>query len=95
MHPLFGRRFTVLYIGKPRANRTTVAVLYRDEMRLRIPLSVTQATPAQPRLNVKLTLESVSEFITLIESWEAPCLSPPASSGTNSARPSKTTSEPT
>jgi len=95
MHPLFGRRFAVLYIGKPRANRAHVAVLYRDEMRLRIPLSATQTMPIQPRLNTKLTLESVSEFVTLIESWEAPCLSHPASSGTNSARPSKTTSEPT
>lgn len=83
MHPLFGRRFQVFYIGKPRAESASVAVSYRDGMRLRIPLSATQATPTQPILETKLTMESVSEFVTLIENWEALCPSPPKQSGTD------------
>lgn len=70
-------------------------VNYRDGMRLKVPLSATQAMAAQPRLDTKLTLESVSEFVTLIESWEALCLSPPIKSGINSAQLSKPKSEAT
>ncbi|MGB3292094.1 MAG: hypothetical protein WBB01_03760 [Phormidesmis sp.] len=86
MHPLFGRRFQVLYIGKPSPGKAYVAASYRGDMRLRIPLSATQAVPGQPRLGIKLTMESVSEFVTLIENWEALCPSPQKQSGSDSAQ---------
>ena len=94
MHPLFGRCFSVVFSANPRPGRAYVAVTYRGEMRLRIPLSVTQVMPPQSILGTKLTLESVTELVTLIEACEVLCLFPPAKSGPDSAPPSKPPSEP-
>ncbi len=88
MHPLFGRRFAVISISNPPKGAGNVVVAYRGYMRLRIPLEATQLTPPQRYLSTKLTLESVTELVTLVFQCEVLCLSNPVQSGVASPRPS-------
>jgi len=52
------------------------------DMRIRIPLSVTQLALPQRALGSKLTLESMTELVTLAEQYEILCPSLPTPSGT-------------
>jgi len=53
-----------------------------DRMRIRIPLSATQLALPQRALGSKLTLESVTELVTLAQQYEILCPSLPTPSGT-------------
>jgi hypothetical protein len=54
---------------------------YRDYMTLRLPLAATNL--AAPRLGIatKLTLDAVTDILTLAGAWEAICPTNPTSSG--------------
>lgn len=53
-----------------------------DSMRIRIPLSATKVAQHQQALGSKLTLESVTELVTLAQQYEILCPSLPTPSGT-------------
>lgn len=90
MHPLFGRRFAVISISTPRGGGAGhVVVVYQGHMRLRIPLSATQLSLPKQYLGTKLTLESVTDLVTLATECEVLCQSNPVKSGAASPRRSK------
>ncbi len=88
MHPLFGRRFAVVSLSNPPNGAGHVVVAYRGYMRLRIPVSATQLVPPQRYLSTKLTLESVTELVTLAKQCEVLCQSNRVQSGADSLRSS-------
>ncbi|WP_197036026.1 hypothetical protein [Fischerella sp. PCC 9605] len=89
MHPLFGRRFAVISISTPPSGEGHAVVAYRGHMRLRIPLSATQLALPKQYLRTKLTLESVTELVTLAKQCEVLCQSHPVRSGNASPQHSK------
>ena len=88
-HPLYGRRFPVFSLGLSARIVGFVTVIYRDPMRLRIPISATNLVPSPQVPTSKLTLTSVTELITLAEQCEELCQSHPKGSGAGSRRTSK------
>jgi len=91
-HPLFGRRFTLISQAKPRHGSGHAMVVYREYMRLRIPLSAISVQPHQLDSKTKLTLDSVTELVTLIKQWEVLCPSSLKNSGDGSTSKFKTPS---
>src|SRR4030095_8614392 len=87
-HPLFGRRFPLLssYPQRPMAGHVFIA--YRT-FRLRLPRTGTNLEPQPPRVPTKLTLQAITELISLAQQCEVLCPTIPVSSGTNSAPNSK------
>jgi hypothetical protein len=73
MHPLFGRRFPVLSLGSARTGSGYVLVIYQEHMALRIPRAATNLAPPRPGPQTKLTLEALTELISLAEQCEALC----------------------
>lgn len=88
-HPLFGRRFEIVSPVAPSRHASYVMVLYRDPIRLRIPVSATDLAPPRHGPVSKLTLAAVTELVTLLEHAEGLCPSPPTPSGTGCHRRSK------
>ena len=84
MHPLFGRRFALISLATPRHGAGHVIVAYRECMRLHIPLSAISAQAHRLNSQTKLTLDGVTELVTLITQWEVLCLSSPKNSGDGS-----------
>jgi hypothetical protein len=72
----------VVYFSSYRNNRGYVAVVYQGDTRLNIARSATQLSTRQQSLGTKLTLESVTEFVTLAQQYEVLCQSLPMPSGT-------------
>jgi hypothetical protein len=95
MHALYGRRFSVSSISTPPGTPGYADVLYKDPMRLRIPLNSTQVGLPRCYLGTKLTLESVTELVTLFHQCDALCPSPPIKSGEGSPPDSKPASSKT
>ena len=89
MHPLFGRRFAVVSLSNPPTGAGHAVVDYQGYMRLRIPVSATQLVSPQQYLGTKLTLEGVTELVTLAMQCEVLCQSHPLKSGAASPRPCK------
>ena len=81
MHALYGRRFTVVSIVTPLGSPGYVDVLYKEPMRLRIDLDSTQLGLPRSHLGTKLTLESVTELVTLFHQCDVLCPSPLITSG--------------
>ncbi len=81
MHPLFGRRFFVVSTSTPRSGTGHVVVIYKEHMRLRIETEATQLVVQKHCLGTKLTLESVTELVTLATECEVLCPSNQAPSG--------------
>lgn len=88
-HPLFRRRFELFSPGVPSPHASLVTVLYRDPIRLRIPVAATNLAPSRQRPVSKLTLAAVTELVTLMEPREGLCPSPPTPSGSGCRRRSK------
>jgi hypothetical protein len=86
-HPLFGRRFPLLQLCRSRHGEGFAEVLYRQHLRLRIPLSSTdRATVSDSHSRTKLTREVIQELIALV--MECPsCRNPPPASGPDSPKP--------
>jgi hypothetical protein len=89
MHPLFGRRFALISISTPPSGEGHVVVAYQGHMHLRIPISATQLALPKQYLCTKLTLESVTELVTLVKQCEVLCQSHPVKSGNASPQHSK------
>jgi hypothetical protein len=88
-HPLFGRHFPVLSISRPPQGEGHVIVAYQDHITLRIPVAATNLVSVQPRLATKLTVEAVTELISLAEQYEVICPTHRQPSGTTSPQKSK------
>ena len=84
-HPLFGRRFRVLFIGRPPGRPGHVMVAYREDIRLRIPIAATDLVGcgvAPPR--GKLTRAALRELVALLKECEASCPQQPNACGADS-----------
>jgi hypothetical protein len=90
-HPLFGRKFSVLYVLKPLHPTGFVLVHYRDTINLRIPLAVTTLAATRPQpTTAKLSLAAIKELIAVVEECEVltcPASLSPPSSGSNYPQP--------
>lgn len=64
-------------------------VAYQDHITLRIAVAATNLGTTQPRLTTKLTVEAVTELISLAEQYEVICPTHRQSSGTTSPQKSK------
>lgn len=84
-HPLFGRRFALQPISsRPRVSAEHVFVSYGKFMVLRIPMTATNLALPRPTSATKLTLEAITELISLAEQSEVLCPSKPSTSGGDS-----------
>ena len=72
-HPLYGRRFPLLSLSSPLQGGGHVRLAYDQQMSLRIPLEATNLGPTRSRSQTKLTLEALTEFVTLAEQYEVLC----------------------
>lgn len=72
-HPLFGRCFSLISLSAPLQGEGHVWVAYDQQMTLRIPLEATNLGPTRPRSQTKLTLDALTELITLAEQYEVLC----------------------
>jgi hypothetical protein len=66
-----------------------VVVTYQGHMHLRIPISATQLALPKQYLCTKLTLESVTELVTLVKQCEVLCQPHPVKSGNTLPQHSK------
>ena len=81
-HPLFGKRFEVVAISRPRDGRQFMLVRYAGTMQLRIPVAATDQVPLEPRgPHAKLSLEAVEDLLAFVKEYEA-CPIDPRMSGT-------------
>jgi hypothetical protein len=84
-HPLFGRRYRIVSISHPPLFPGHVLVVYREGMRLRIPVlatSLAQDDPPRPR--TKYTRDVLLNLLALVKECEASCPVPPDESGKGS-----------
>jgi hypothetical protein len=95
MHPLFGRRFVLLSVSTSPRAIGYASVIYEGHMQLRIPLSATHLASRTTVLGTKLTLESVTELVALIQQCESLCPFLPTKSGADCPPPSKPSSSKT
>jgi hypothetical protein len=58
-----------------------VFVSYGEFMVLRIPIAATNLALPRPTTTTKLTLEGITELVSLAEQWEVLCLSKQTRSG--------------
>lgn len=88
LHPLFGRRFSILSISHPPQRPGHVVVAYRDFMRLRIPVQSTNLAPhTVSRLRTQLTRAALFDLLALLKECEDPCPAHPEASGNDSRKP--------
>jgi hypothetical protein len=85
-HPLFGRRFPVVSVSRPRATSEGghALVAHQGRVLLRLPLAATSlaARPLSDGGRSKLTAEAAAELVALAEDSEvAACSSGPNASG--------------
>jgi hypothetical protein len=86
-HPLFGRRFPVVRLCRSPHGEGFVEVLYRERLRLRIPLSSTdRATVSAAHSRTKLTLDVIQQLIALVKECP-PCRKHPTASSPDSPKP--------
>jgi hypothetical protein len=73
-HPLYGRRFPVARTSTTVTGPGYVWVVYRDFMRLRLPLASTNLVPAHPQVRTTFTTQAIADLLALAGScalWEA------------------------
>ena len=97
-HPLFGQRFAVVSVSRPRASSGGhVLVAHQGRMQLRLPVAATSLAPQPPGGGLsKLTIEAVEELIALAEdSGVLACSSDPNAFGDVPPRRCGARSQPT
>ena len=82
-HPLFGRRFPLLSITSPPQGPSCILVVYREYMALRIPVLATNLASPRPNTPTKLTLQAMTDLISLAEQCEVLCQSNLSKSGSD------------
>ena len=80
-HPLFGRRFLVESRTSSLSSPGYVLVVYRELLRLRIPVTATSLIPSLPVTRTKLTRAPITDLVALAVQYEVLCLSSPPTSG--------------
>ncbi len=81
-HPLYGRRFAVHSVTHPGHGPGHVFVIYRDHVRLRLPLAATDLVPCQrPTHSTKLTAASIRQFLVRAQECAQACPNDPTPSG--------------
>jgi hypothetical protein len=86
-HPLFGRRFPVHRLCQPIHGQGFVEVLYRQHLRLHLPLNATDRVHAPLALpRTKFTLEAIEQLIALVKEYRNSCPNHPAASGPGSPK---------
>ncbi|MGZ3627271.1 MAG: hypothetical protein ACXVDN_06315 [Ktedonobacteraceae bacterium] len=70
-HPLFGRRFALISVSAPLHGTGFAFVSYREQMVLRLPVAATTLASSRPVISTKLTLDAVTELMTIAEDCEA------------------------
>jgi hypothetical protein len=86
-HPLCGRRFPLLSISSSPHAPGFALVVYRQYMRLRIPLSATDLTATVIPPSTKLTLEAVTDLVHFAKDDEVLCPLLPRRFGAGSVPP--------
>jgi hypothetical protein len=87
-HPLYGRRFPIHSITHPTHGLGHVFVVYRDHVRLRLPLAATNLAPCpRPTRSAKFTPESIWQFLLLVQEYDTSCPNDPTPSGKLSPPP--------
>ena len=86
-HPLFGQRFPIVRLCQLPRGDGFVEVLYRQHLRLRVPLNSTdRMTVPVAHSRTKLTLEVIQQLIALVKECPS-CRNPLSASGPDSAKP--------
>jgi hypothetical protein len=81
-HPLYGRRFAVHSVTHPSHGLGHVFVIYRDHVRLRLPLAATDLVPCRrPAHSPKFTPASIQQFLALAQECAHSCPNDPTPSG--------------
>lgn len=89
-HPLFGRRFSILSISTSQPDSAGhVLVSYREYMSLRISFLSTNLAPPRSAGQTKLTLDALTDLISLAEQCEVLCPANPQKSGSDCLQDSK------
>src|SRR4051794_38553078 len=98
-HPLYGRRFRLLTVTSGVRSAQLARVVYRPDIFLLLPISVTSLHPPATRsVPTKLCLEALEDLLRVTAEREGECRSTPTTSG-EACRPacagrSRTTSPP-
>jgi len=82
-HPLYGRRFPLLFVSSPPNATSYVYVAYREYMTLRIPKDATNLAPNRSTLQTKLTVAAVEQLISVAEECKVLCQQNQKTSGSN------------
>ena len=88
-HPLFGRRFLVESRTSSLSSPGYVLVVYRELLRLRIPVTATSLLPSLPVTRTKLTRAAITDLVALAVQCEVLCPSSPPTTGVASRPNSK------
>ena len=70
-HPLFGRRFPIVYVARGDVASSHVFLRYDEDITLRIPVAATSLCELAPStLQSKLSTPAVEEFLALVKEYE-------------------------
>jgi hypothetical protein len=72
-HPLFGRRFPLLFVSQPPHGIPNAFVSYQKYMVLKIPVHDTNLFETLSTLSTKLTLQAINEFISIAKECKELC----------------------
>ena len=72
-HPLFGRRFPLLFVSRPPHGTPNAFVSYQKYMVLKIPVHDTNLFENHSTLFTKLTLQAINEFISIAKECKELC----------------------
>jgi hypothetical protein len=81
-HPLYGRRFRLLTVTSGVRSIQLARVVYRPDIFLLLPISVTSLHPPATRgMSTKLCLEALEDLLRVTAEREEECRSTPTTSG--------------
>ncbi len=88
-HPLYGRRFSLAAIHRPRPTAGHVLVTYGEGMLLRLPIEATNLASMPQASVTKLTYEAVRELVAVAAQDELSWAFKQKTSGEGCRQPSK------
>ena len=72
-HPLFGRRFSVILMGRGPIDKSCVNVHFKESTILQIPVRSTNLGQQEFNLSTKLSLESIKSIIQFFKDSKELC----------------------